>query len=85
LQAPKKASFLSIRTPIRVTGSMKNPRYALDPAPLVLRGAAAVVLAMINPLAAAFALVETGPGEDGTCPEIQRSMKAGSVAVPPAK
>ncbi|HTE16531.1 MAG TPA: AsmA family protein [Burkholderiales bacterium] len=79
LQAPKKPSFLSIRTPIMVTGTLKTPQYALDPAPLAVRGAAAVILALINPLAVAFALVETGPGNDGTCPEIQRGIKAGST------
>ncbi len=79
LQAPKKPSFLSIRTPLQVGGTMKNPQFTLDPAPLVARGAAAVVLAIINPLAAVFALVETGPGEDGACPEIQRGMKTSSA------
>jgi uncharacterized protein involved in outer membrane biogenesis len=75
LQAPKRPSFLSARTPLRVNGTLKNPQFALETGPLVARGAAAAVLALINPVTAAFALVETGPGKDGTCPAIQRGLK----------
>jgi uncharacterized protein involved in outer membrane biogenesis len=75
LQAPKRPSFLSARTPLLVNGTMKNPQFALDAGPLLARGAAAVALALINPVTAAFALVETGPGKDGTCPAIQRGLK----------
>ena len=85
LQSPKKPSFLSVRTPINVSGTLKSPQFSLDPAPLAARGAAAVVLALINPLAAALALIEPGPGIDGTCPEIQRGMKTDSVLAKPAK
>ncbi len=76
VQAPKKPSFLSIRSPLRVSGTMKTPQFAVEPGPLVARGAAAAALALINPLTAAFALVEPGPGKDGICPEIRRGLKA---------
>jgi uncharacterized protein involved in outer membrane biogenesis len=82
IQAPKKVSFLSLRTPLLVTGTLRAPRFGVDPAPLAARAAAAVVLGLINPLAAVFALLETGPGEDGTCPEIRRGLK---TQAPPAK
>lgn len=74
-QQPKKASFLSLRTPILVGGTMASPDLAPAPGPLLARGAAAALLATINPLAAMFALIETGPGEDGTCPVIQRGFQ----------
>jgi uncharacterized protein involved in outer membrane biogenesis len=74
-QQPKKASFLSLRTPILVGGTMASPELAPAPGPLLARGAAAALLASINPLAAMFALIETGPGEDGSCPVIQRGFK----------
>ena len=73
-QAPKRPSLFSIRTPVIVKGTLKSPQFSLDPAPLVLRGAAALLLGLINPLAAVVALVETGPGKDGSCPEMQRGM-----------
>ncbi len=75
VQAPKSVSFLSLRTPLLVTGTLRAPRFGVDPAPLAARAAAAVVLGLINPLAAVFALLETGPGEDGACPEIRRGLK----------
>jgi uncharacterized protein involved in outer membrane biogenesis len=74
-QQPKKASFLSLRTPILVGGTMASPDLAPAPGPLLARGAAAALLASINPLAAMFALIETGPGEDGSCPVIQRGFQ----------
>ena len=74
-QAPKKPSLLSLRTPILVRGTMMDPQLAPAPAPLAARGAAAALLALVNPLASVFALIETGPGEDGTCPVIQRGYK----------
>ena len=66
--------FRSIRTPVIVKGTLKSPQFSLDLAPLALRGAAALLLGLINPLAAVVALVETGPGKDGSCPEMQRGM-----------
>ena len=51
-QQPKKASFLSLRTPILVGGTMASPDLAPAPGPLLARGAAAALLASINPLAA---------------------------------
>ncbi|RPI43650.1 MAG: AsmA family protein [Betaproteobacteria bacterium] len=74
-QQPKKASFLSLRTPILVGGTMAAPDLAPAPGPLLARGTAAALLAAINPLAAMFALIETGPGEDGSCPVIQRGFR----------
>jgi uncharacterized protein involved in outer membrane biogenesis len=78
-QAPKKPSFLSLRTPILVGGTLMDPALVPAPAPLAARGAAAALLALVNPLASVFALIETGPGEDGTCPVIQRGYKPGAA------
>jgi hypothetical protein len=83
-QAPKKPSFLSLRTPIVIGGTLANPDLSPAPAPLAARGAAALLLGLINPLAAAFALIETGPGENGTCPVIQRGFQARSGSSPPS-
>ena len=82
-QAPKKPSFLSIRTPILVEGTLLSPDLAPAAGPLAARAAAAALLALVNPLASVFALIETGPGEDGTCPLIQQGYR--SNAKPPAE
>jgi uncharacterized protein involved in outer membrane biogenesis len=81
-QAPKKPSFLSLRTPILIGGTLVDPELAPAPGPLAARGAAALLLGLVNPLAAALALIETGPGKDGTCPVIQRGYQARSGATP---
>lgn len=85
-QAPKEPSFLSLRTPILIGGTLVDPELAPAPAPLAARGAAALLLGLINPLASLFALIETGPGEDGTCPVIQKGYqtRSGGAAAPPS-
>ena len=79
-QAPKKPSFLSVRTPLLIRGSFKDPTFAPDAAPLATRAAAAIVLGLINPLASLFATLEPGPGEDGMCPEMRRALPRGSAS-----
>ena len=59
-QAPKKPSFLSLRTPILIRGTLLDPHLAPAPAPLTARGAAALLLGLINPLASMFALMRRG-------------------------
>lgn len=64
---PKDASPLSLRSPLRVRGSLLKPRIRPQGGPLLLRSAAAVALYAVAPPAALLALVETGPGEDADC------------------
>lgn len=82
---PKRAGILSLRTPVRVYGSLRSPDYELDKAGLALRGGGAVALALINPLAALLPLIETGPGEDTDCQQLLASAApAAKAAVPPS-
>ncbi len=67
---PKKPGILSLRTPLRLHGSFRNPEITLEKAPLALRGVAALALALINPIAALIPLIETGPGVDTDCKDI---------------
>jgi len=64
---PKKAGILSLRTPVHLYGSFRNPDYGLDKGALALRAGAAVALALVNPLTALIPLIETGPGKDADC------------------
>ena len=72
---PKKPGILSMRTPLRVSGSFRNPEIALEKGPLALRGGAALALALINPLAALIPLIETGPGVDTDCKDILKPTR----------
>jgi uncharacterized protein involved in outer membrane biogenesis len=66
---PKQPSILSVRAPLHVEGSFRQPRVTVSSGAL-LRGGAALALGVINPLAALIPLIETGPGEDTNCQQV---------------
>lgn len=84
---PKQASVLSLRAPLRVTGTFRDPDVGVG-AEALLRGGAAVALAFVNPLAALLPLIETGPGKDANCgnvlaaaePAVRQSGKSSKAA-----
>ncbi|MEA9564505.1 MULTISPECIES: AsmA family protein [unclassified Xanthomonas] len=64
---PKDRSILSLRSPLRIAGTFKDPSFRPDFKALGLRGAIAVALATIAPPAALLATFEPGPGKDSDC------------------
>ncbi|MGH8029893.1 MAG: AsmA family protein [Arenimonas sp.] len=64
---PKDFSLLSLRAPLRVDGTFKDPDFHPDVKVITLRGAAAAILGSIAPPLALIAVVETGPGKDTNC------------------
>lgn len=64
---PKDRSFFSLRAPLLVTGTFKQPTARPDYKRLGLRGAAALALGAIAPPAALLATLELGPGKDAGC------------------
>jgi uncharacterized protein involved in outer membrane biogenesis len=64
---PKDRSLVSLRSPLEVDGSFKDPDIHPKAGPLALRGLAAAALYSVAPPAALLALLETGPGEDSNC------------------
>ena len=64
---PKDVSPVSLRGPLEVGGSFKDPALHPKTGPLVGRAAIAAALFAIAPPAALLALIETGPGEDIDC------------------
>lgn len=64
---PKDVSPVSLRVPLEVRGTFKDPKFRPQPGPLLGRAAAAAVLYAIAPPAALLALIETGPGKDVGC------------------
>jgi hypothetical protein len=72
---PKDRSILSLRSPIHIRGTFKDPQVRPDKT-LALRGGAALLLGvLINPLAALIPLIETGPGKDSNCAAIFAAAK----------
>ncbi|APO97267.1 AsmA family protein [Xanthomonas vesicatoria] len=64
---PKDRSILSLRSPLRIGGTFKDPSFRPDFKALGLRGAIAVALGTIAPPAALLATFEPGPGKDSDC------------------
>ena len=88
---PKKPGILSLRTPVHLYGSFRNPDYELDKGQLMLRAGGAVALALLNPLAALIPLIETGPGTNTDCARLlapvqgaTQQAKAAGSALPKA-
>ncbi|ALS94186.1 hypothetical protein ADT26_04465 [Xanthomonas oryzae] len=61
---PKDRSILSLRSPLRIGGTFKNPSFRPDVKALGVRGAIAVALGSIAPPATLLATFEPGPGKD---------------------
>ncbi|MGQ0503646.1 MAG: AsmA family protein [Panacagrimonas sp.] len=72
---PKDFSPLTLRSPLHVRGTFKEPDIGVDKAMLLRGGAAAILAALVNPLAALLPLIETGPGKDENCAALIAAVK----------
>jgi uncharacterized protein involved in outer membrane biogenesis len=79
---PKDFSPFVLRSPIDITGTFKDPKVMPQMGPLAARGAAGLLLAMVNPLLAVIPFVETGPGEDTDCGQLLKRVKSEGVKAP---
>jgi uncharacterized protein involved in outer membrane biogenesis len=64
---PKDYSPLSLRSPLHVKGTFKNPKVRPDEQLVVKATVATVLGALINPLLALLPLIEPAPGKDEDC------------------
>jgi uncharacterized protein involved in outer membrane biogenesis len=64
---PRDASLLAARTPIVVSGTLRDPDVQPEAGPLAARAVAAGLLAAINPLLALLPLIEPGTGPENRC------------------
>jgi AsmA family protein len=67
---PKDTSIFSLRSPLRVTGTLAAPVVGPDKVALAGRLGLTLALAALNPLLALAATIETGPGEDAHCAQV---------------
>ena len=72
----------SLRSPLYAKGTFKHPRVGVAAGPLAARGAAAVGLGLLNPLAALFALVAPSNDSASPCPSIIADASKGLRAAP---
>ncbi len=64
---PKDRSILSLRSPLKISGTFAAPSAGPDKLALAGRAGFALALGLVNPLLALAATIETGPGQDADC------------------
>jgi uncharacterized protein involved in outer membrane biogenesis len=69
---PKNPGILSLRTPVRATGTFKNPEFQIEKGPLLARAGGALALALTAPITALLPLIETGPGVSTDCGAVRK-------------
>ncbi|WP_432383098.1 AsmA family protein [Duganella sp. P38] len=81
----KSVRVISLRAPIYVRGTFKDPDVSVDKGALALRAGGALALAVVAPVAAIVPLVSTGPGETPGCQALMAQAGGKAVAPPPGK
>jgi len=79
----KSMRVISLRAPIYVRGSFKQPDISIDKGTLALRAGGALALAVVAPVAAIVPLVSTGPGETAECKALIAQIGNKASAPPP--
>lgn len=84
---PKDVSILVVRSPIHILGSFAKPDVSIDKGGLIKRLGSAVLLGLINPLAALIPLIETGTGTDANCNQLLATVEEAQreAVKPPSK
>jgi uncharacterized protein involved in outer membrane biogenesis len=73
----KDPSFIAGQIPIVITGPLKHPSIGLDPVEAGTRGGAAAVLgAVLTPLASVIPFIDMGVGKDSNCGDLIARAKA---------
>jgi uncharacterized protein involved in outer membrane biogenesis len=79
----KGLRVFSLRAPLYVRGSFKQPRVSVDKGVLAMRAGGALVLAALAPIAALIPLVNAGPRESSECAKLLAAARVKPVAPPP--
>jgi uncharacterized protein involved in outer membrane biogenesis len=81
----KSMRVISLRAPIYVGGTFKDPDVSVDKGVLALRAGGALALAVVAPVAAILPLVNTAAGESSGCGALLAQAGGKPVAPPPGK
>jgi uncharacterized protein involved in outer membrane biogenesis len=79
----KGLRVFSLRSPIYIEGSFKQPDVSVDKKVLALRAGSALALAVVAPVAAIVPLVHAGPAETPGCATLVAQAGGKPVAPPP--
>jgi uncharacterized protein involved in outer membrane biogenesis len=75
----------SLRSPLYVKGTFKDPHVGVDAGALAARGAAAVGLGLINPFAALIPLIAPSNNQPLPCTQMLADMRKAPSAPPPGQ
>lgn len=82
----KGLRVITLRSPLYVTGTFKQPDVSVDKGVLALKAGGALALAVVAaPAAALLPLINTGPGKDSECGKLLAQARVKPVAPPPGK
>ncbi|MEN3296518.1 MAG: AsmA family protein [Burkholderiales bacterium] len=82
----KGIRIISLRAPLYVRGTFKNPDVGVDKGVVALKAGAAVALGTVAaPLAGLLALINPGPVEDSPCGQLLAQAQKKPEAPPPGK
>jgi uncharacterized protein involved in outer membrane biogenesis len=82
----KGIRIISLRTPLYVKGTFKEPDVGLNKGVIALKAGAATALGTLAaPLAALLALINPGPGEEVPCGQLLADASKKPTAPPPGK
>lgn len=81
----KGLRIISLRSPLYVKGTFKDPDIGLKKGPLLAKAGGAIALAIINPLAALIPLIKPGRTPDIDCARLLADAKTKPHAPPPGQ
>jgi uncharacterized protein involved in outer membrane biogenesis len=82
----KRLRVITLRSPLYVRGSFKQPDVGVDKGVLALRAGGVVALGAVAPVAAALLpLIDLGPGQDSPCAKLLSEVSSKPQAPPPGK
>jgi hypothetical protein len=79
----KGLRVISLRSPLSVKGTLKNPHVGVSAGALAVRGGAVVGLGLISPFAALLALIAPSNNKPLPCTQMLADMRA-TPSAPPA-
>ena len=86
LPRSKGLRLLSLRSPLYVEGTFKEPDVGVNKTAIAMRAGAAVALGTVAaPLAGLLALTHSGPEQDSPCGSLLSEARKAPVAPPPGK
>ncbi len=75
--------IFSLRAPIYVRGSFKQPHVSVDKGVMAMKAGGAIALVVLAPVAALLPLIKIGPGENSDCARLLAIARIKPVSPPP--